>query len=486
VAYDVCSLLPATLPANPCSMPRRPNILWYCTDQQRFDTIGALGNSHVRTPTIDALVAGGVALTHAYCQSPICTPSRSSFMTGMYPSRVHNTRNGNATFPNHPPVVTKLIAESGYDCGMIGKFHLQSSGYRTEPRLDDGFSYWRFSHAPRNDWPEGHHYAQWVEEHGGDLDAMRNSEERVNPALHQTTWASECAIEFISKSRPQDQPWLLNVNVYDPHPPFIPPKVYADQFDPATMPGPHFRDSDLVHQAKLSVLDFQDEIRTPQEHDAFRVQALYYAMIAQIDDQFARILEWLEQTKQRENTVIVFTSDHGESLGDHGLMYKGCRFYEGLIRVPLIFHWPEQFKQGLVSDGLVELMDLTSTLVQFAGLEIPEYMQGKSLLPILKGEADPHHCHDFVRCEYFDALDPHFTGGSGSFGTMYRTPQYKLCMYHDHQIGELYDLQADPWEFDDLWDSPSHQEIKCRLIREAFDAHVVLTTDVGSERIAPM
>jgi arylsulfatase len=467
-------------------MNSRPNILWYCTDQQRFDTIGALGNPYVRTPTIDSLVADGVAFTHTYCQSPICTPSRSSFMTGMYPSRLHNTRNGNESFPDYPPVITKLIAESGYDCGMIGKFHLQSSGHRTEPRLDDGFSYWRFSHAPRDDWREGHHYAEWVRQQGGDLDAMRESEERVAPEMHQTTWASDCAIEFLSKQRQDSQPWLLNVNVYDPHPPFIPPKRYADMFDPAQMPGPYFRESDLAQQQKLASVDFQDEVRTPVEHDARRVQALYYAMIAQIDDQLSRILDAIDQSGQRENTVVIFTSDHGETLGDHGLMYKGCRFYEGLVRVPLIFRWPGNFQSGLISNGLTEMMDLTSTLMQIAGLEIPEYMQGNSLMPILRGEADPAKGHDFVRSEYFDALDPFFTGGTGSFGTMYRTPQHKLCMYHDHDVGELYDMYADPWEFEDLWDSPAHQDIKHRLIRDAFDAHVVLTTDMGSKRIAPM
>ena len=123
---------------------------------------------------------------------------------------------------------------------------------------------------------------------------MRESDERVAPEMHQTTWASDCAIEFLSKSRQDGQPWLLNINVYDPHPPFIPPKRYADQFDPKEMPGPHFRESDLAHQRKLSVLDFQDEIRTPEGHDAHRVQALYYAMIAQIDDQFARILDAID------------------------------------------------------------------------------------------------------------------------------------------------------------------------------------------------
>ena len=174
-------------------MNTRPNILWYCTDQQRFDTIGALGNPYVQTPTLDALVREGTAFTHVYCQSPICTPSRASFMTGMYPSRIHNCRNGNGTFSDHPPLISKLLADSGYDCGMAGKFHLQSSGQRTEPRLDDGYRYWRFSHAPRDDWEEGHHYGAWVKARGGDLDALRTHEDRVPPELPQTTWVSECA-----------------------------------------------------------------------------------------------------------------------------------------------------------------------------------------------------------------------------------------------------------------------------------------------------
>lgn len=467
------------------NLNRRPNILWYCTDQQRFDTIGALGNPYVRTPVVDQLVREGVAFTHAYCQSPICTPSRSSFMTGMYPSRLHNTRNGNETFPDSPPVITKLMADSGYRCGMIGKFHLQSSGHRTEPRIDDGFSYWKFSHAPRDDWQEGHHYAEWVRERGGDLDALRESEDRVPAELHQTTWASDCALEFLRQQDGSD-PWLLNINVYDPHPPFIPPRTYAEQFDPDEMPGPHFLETDLKHQAKLQAVDFQDDIRTPAEHDAFRRQACYYAMIAQIDDQLARILAYLDQHDARENTVVIFTSDHGEALGDHGLMFKGCRFYEGLVRVPLIFHCPDRVRSNVQVDALVELTDLSATLLELAGLDQPEYMQGKTLLPMLTGDAKPGEHRQFVRSEYFDALDPHFTGGSGTYATMYRDRRYKLSMYHDHDLGELYDLQEDPWEHHDLWDDPDHQAVKHELIRASFNAHVVLTTDVGSRRIAPM
>lgn len=466
-------------------MADRPNILWYCTDQQRFDTIGALGNPYVQTNTIDRLVRDGVAFTRAYCQSPICTPSRSSFMTGLYPSRVHNTRNGNETFPDWPPLITKLIADSGYDCGLVGKFHLQSAGHRTEPRLDDGFRYWRFSHAPRDDWEKGHHYAEWVRERGGDLKEMLERDNFVRPEFHQTTWASDMAIEFI-EDRPSDAPWLLNVNIYDPHPPFIPPPEYAERFDPQAMPGPHFRESDLAQQARLSDVDFQGTAAHPDTFDGKKIQALYYAMIAQIDDQFARIIEALDRTGQRENTVIIFTSDHGEALGDHGQLLKGCRFYEGLIHVPLIISWPRAFKTDHRAEGLVELLDLTSTLIALAGLEQPAYMQGRSLLPVLTGEVSGDVLRNAIRCEYFDGQDAFHTGGRGTWATLFMDGRYKLSMYHDVSKGELYDLKEDPWEHIDLFDSPKHLAIRDRLIRQSFDAHVMLTTDVGSSRIAPM
>ncbi len=464
-------------------MSDRPNILWYCTDQQRFDTIGALGNPYVRTPVIDDLVREGVAFTHVYCQSPICTPSRSSFMTGLYPSRLHNTRNGNNRFPTGTPVITKLIADAGYHCGLVGKFHLQSSGKRTEPRIDDGFSYWKFSHAPRDDWEEGHDYADWVRSQGGDLNALRESEDRVPTELHQTTWASERSIEFIKQDH--TGPWLLNVNPYDPHPPFIPPRSYAEQFDPNDMPGPHLVESDRAAQECLAACDFQNKGKSFSIEDGKKAQALYYAMIAQIDDQFARILQALDETGQRDNTVIIFTSDHGEALGDHGLMFKSARFYEGLVRVPLIFSWPGQFSSGLKSDALVEMIDLTATLLDLAGVPSPNYQQGKTLIPILCGEGDGEH-REFVRSEYFDALDPVFTGGTGTFATMHRTRTHKLVVYHGKQVGELFNLENDPWEHESLWDDPEHANLKNQLIAESFDAHVLLTTDVGSERIAPM
>ncbi len=472
---------------------QRPNILWICTDQQRYDTIGALGYAHVDTPHVDQLVAEGVAFTHAYCQSPICTPSRGSFLTGMYPSAIHVTGNGNDAFPDHPPLVSKLLADAGYDCGLIGKLHLASAYRRIEPRVDDGYRYWEYSHAPRDDWPVGHGYADWVREQGSALGELTDDPQGVPAELHQTTWCAEKTIEFMRQER--QGPWLACVNIYDPHPPFNPPQRYRDLFDPAAMPGPLFRDSDVAQQQALASVDFQSQVRQPhaldigdplspergRAADARVLQAAYCAMIKLIDDAVGRMMAALEETGQRDNTVVIFTSDHGEMLGDHGLIQKGCRFYEGLVRVPLVFSWPEHFQQGVRSQALVELLDKTPTLLELAGIQPPERMQGRSLLPMLVGDAGPQHHRDFVRCEYYDALDE----PDGSFATMYRDERYKLVVYHGHALGELYDLEEDPEEFENMWDEPEAQPIKLELMRRSFDASM-LAMDRGSPRVGPM
>ena len=173
-------------------------------------------------------------------------------------------------------------------------------------------------------------------------------------------------------------------------------------------------------------------------------------------------------------------------LGDHGLLYKGCRFYEGLVRVPLIFAWPGSIQPDVRSSALVELIDLSATLLELAGVALPESMQGRSLLPILLGQAAPDTHRDFVRCEYFDALAPDFISGSLSYATMYRNRCHKLCMYHSHGLGELYDLELDPWEHNNLWDSARHRATRDELVRASFDATMMHSIDLGSERIAPM
>ncbi len=477
----------------------RPNILWICTDQQRYDTIHALGYDWANTPNIDRLVGEGIAFTHAYCQNPICTPSRASFLTGMYPSSIRACMNGNDVWADAAPLVTKLLADAGYDCGLAGKLHLAGAAGRVEPRGDDGYRVFHWSHHPRDDWSEGHDYVDWLREQGVDPAEFFDDPALIPPALHQSSWCADMAIDFMREER--DQPWLMSVNFYDPHVPFDPPQSYLDRYDPTQMPAPHFAEGDLAAQALLEEVIFQTEPGPPQSlnladyfgklgHAALQesasaslaeIKAAYYAMIELIDHNVGRMLDALDRTGQRENTLVIFMSDHGETLGDHGLLLKGCRFYEGLVRVPLIISWPEAFAGGRVSDALVELTDIAPMLLDICGLPHPPRMQGKSLLPLVAGEADLSDHRPHVHCEYYRTLDYLEGDRPGSYGTMIRNRQYKLVAYHGHDRGELFDLVVDPHEFNNLWDDPAYADVRFRLLKQSFD-DMARAVDLGPVR----
>jgi arylsulfatase A-like enzyme len=229
---------------------------------------------------------------------------------------------------------------------------------------------------------------------------------------------------------------------------------------------------------------FQTTPRKPQLAKDRLAKAKYWATIEIIDENVGRMMQCLEETGQADNTVVIFTSDHGEMLGDHGLWWKGCRFYEGLVRVPLIFWAPKRFVQNVRSEALVDLMDIAPTLLELAGEDVPERMQGQSLLSILTGQADPDVHKDYIRSEFYACLGP--AAGSARWpenrATMIRTTDYKLVVYHDHEKGELFDLKNDPHEFTNLWDDPAYGEVRFRLLKKCFDA-TVHSINAGPERI---
>ena len=473
-------------------MEKHPNILWYCTDQQRFDTIRRLGNPHINTPRLDEFVSQSVSFTHAYCQSPICTPSRASFMTGMYPSAVSVTGNGNPVFPNYyeDRLISHVLAKNGYDCGLIGKLHLASAFDGQENRVDDGYRYFQYSHDHGKPKAFGHEYADWLRTQGEDLGELLQQRaavqkakkkdgrfpepspdcDNIPPHLHQTHWCTEKAIEFIQKNRRNDQPWMLNINPFDPHPGFDAPWEYYRRYAPETLPGPYFQESDIPFQAKLTNagIDFQSKAKHPTEFNDKQVQASYYGMIELVDHEFGRILDFLDDEGIRENTIVIFTSDHGESLGDHGLLYKGCRFYEGLARVPLIISCPTHFQKNVQTDALVELLDIVPTLYDVLGIDIPYYVQGKSLAPMLRGDTSIDEHREAVRCEFFGAL----ATPDQTHATMYRDRRWKLVVYHQKGICELYDLDNDSWEHNDLSEDAAYQYIKWELMQKSFDTAV--------------
>ncbi len=342
---------------------KRPNILFICTDQQRYDALGCYGNPHIQTPTIDRLAEDGVLFEQCYVQSPVCAPSRACLVTGQYPSSHGLWANGVA-LPEHHPLVSKALADSGYECGMIGKMHLAACfGGRTEKRLDDGYSFYKWAHDPTHTSPEND-YHRWLRETHPELyDEVAANGQRVRhqPAAfdtiptdaHYSRWASERAIEFLDKGRDEDDPFFLWVNFFDPHHPFVAPEEYLDRYDPDDVPDPVGFEGELDTKPPIQREASEESYagfakgyakHTPQEIK--EIVAAYYAMVTLIDDETKRILDRLDALGLSEDTIVIFTSDHGEMLGDHQLLLKGPMLYEGAVRVPLIMRWPGVLPAG--------------------------------------------------------------------------------------------------------------------------------------------
>jgi arylsulfatase len=457
-----------------------PNILWICTDQQKWNTIGALGNPYVKTPNIDRLVKEGISFTKAHCQSPFCTPSRASFLTGMYPSTIHATKNGAAQWPETAPLITKTLKDAGYECGLSGKLHLSTAmANRPEKRPeDDGYQVFHYSHSPYQNGSANDYIMHYMEK-GIDILKLKKELGYVPAEYHQTTWCTDRAIDFIKEKR--EWPWLFSLNIFDPHGPFDPPKKYVDRYSIEELPDPVFTASDIKEKAVFNNVMFQSVPKKYTDKENKTRLAKYWAQIDLIDENIGRLLKTLEETGQLNNTLIIFSSDHGDMTGDHGLVNKGARFYESLVRVPLIFWYPQFFEQNLKSNALVELTDIVPSLLELTGLPVSKRIQGKSLLSILTGNQPADFHRDFVRSEFYDggmSKKRHTFG----FATMYRNDRYKIVNYHGHEKGELFDLYNDPEEFHNLWDDPEYKDIRFDLMKKNFDI-TVQSIDTGPERL---
>ncbi len=474
---------------------KRPNILWICTDQQRFDTLACYGNPFVRTPHLDRLAENGVLFNHFYTQSPLCGPSRASFLTGRYPRTTRMRQNGQ-NLPTDEVLVTRLLADAGYVCGLVGKLHVTAGDgdpLLAGMRVDDGYVYYHWSPKPFPDWRDENDYtptnayAHWLIEKGvpypyraEPFNGSPYVEVGVAAEHHQTTWCAEKSINFIESNASSERPWLLSVNPFDPHHPFDPPpdylERYLDRID--TIPLPNFRKGELKNKPifqrlfhEVGAYNVPDRFRfvDMMEEDHRLIRAAYWAMGDLIDDQVGRIMAALERTGQRENTLVIFTSDHGEMLGDHGIYLKGPFFYEPAVRVPFIVSWPRGVVAGRRSEALVEAVDIAPTLLDVAGLPRAPGMQGRSLWPLLDGQADLNRHRDDIYSEYYNASVMFKEPDPRAYLTMVRTESHKLVVVHGLDGGELYDLERDPGESDNLWDDPKYQDEKVPLLKRLCD-----------------
>jgi arylsulfatase A-like enzyme len=465
---------------------RMPNVLWIVADQQRFDTIAGLNNPHIHTPNLQKLTAESATFTHAFVQNPVCSPSRASFLTGRYPHTTGLRANGQRIRPNEQ-LVPRVLTGHGYTCGLAGKLHLSPcAGGRNEDRIDDGYQVFWWSHDLSDSWPGKNMWHVWLKDRGIKWPEPPPRTQAwgvpVDPKYTQTAWCSDMAIQFMREQR-KFNPWLMSVNIFQPHHPFWPTQDYLSRYDPDKMPSPKYQDGELDSKPVFQRIDHQAAyggtgVSFAKTDDAThrKITAAYYAMIEQVDTEVGRMLKVLEDTGQADNTIVIYMSDHGEMLGDHGIYLKGPYFYDCMMRVPLIVRWPGRYKAGLRSDALVEMVDIAPTLFEAAGVPIPSGVQGRSLAPILTGKTTTHR--DSVYSEHFDSS---FLYDPPPMAASVRTETHKLSYYHNLGTGELYDLQKDPGEVQNLWTSASAKDVRGEMM-EKLMGRMIGTIDPLPER----
>jgi arylsulfatase A-like enzyme len=491
-------------------MSTRPNILLITSDQQHWDTLGVT-NPRIQTPALDRLTREGTRFTRAYCPNPTCTPTRASIITGLYPAW-HGAWSLGVKLPEDVPTVGDHFQHADYATTLIGKAHFQPTAtapgeesLECLPTLRD-LDFWRGFHGPwygfehvevaRNHADEalvGEHYAVWLEERGltnwrdyfrpwppDPAVPQREYVWDLPPELHYTTWTAERTIAAIERDVAAGRPFFTWASFQDPHPPYLVPAPWASMYDLAAMapgtllPGeldhlpPHFR---LTQEPTP---DFSAWRETPFANHGFRSHqidearlrrdiAVYYGMISFLDQQVGRILDTLDRLAIASNTLVVFTTDHGHFLGQHGLNAKGAFHYEDLLRVPFLVRWPGQAPAGGVSGAIQSLVDLAPSFLSAAGLSVPGLMQGVSQAAVWRGASEPARTWAIVENRHQPTALHLRT---------YIEERYKITVYRNHDYGELFDLAADPEERRNRWDDPSYAAVKGALLHGFVQAEL--------------
>lgn len=486
-------------------MSSRPNVLIICTDQHRFDAISTHPGSAAITPNLAALAAGGAVFDRCYTTSPVCAPSRASMLTGRYPSS-HGLWGNGVTLPDAQDLVPRQLSAEGYRCGLVGKLHLSAAFQgRTEQRVDDGFELFRWAHDPFHGSPDNAYHAWlrervpdlWEEASGhaftSDVEEFKHADTPFDamPAdAHYSTWVTQEVCGFLD-SNPEDRPFFMVANFYDPHHPFVAPPAFVAKYPPGSLPppvgGPHELAGKPEIQRSASVSSYVGHGPSYPDFSAEELDELrrtYYAMVTMVDEGVGSILHKLDELGLRDDTLVIFTSDHGEMLGDHAMLLKGPMMYEAAVRIPMIVRWPGQVPAGEHIDGLVGIHDVATTVREATGLPPLARDQGISLIAVASGARQPR---PFALCEYRDSgysYDPPV------HTTMYRTDRYKLVVWHGEpatgakRSGELYDLIEDPDELENLWGAPDRLGLRAELYAELVDSLVSLE-DRSAPREAP-
>jgi len=443
-----------------CSSPSEPpNVLFIAVDDLNND-LGTYGDTLVQSPRIDRLAEQGIRFDRAYCQYPVCNPSRSSFLTGLYPEQTGVLSNQDSFRVRLPSVYTlpQWFKANGYHTARVGKlYHYGVPSQIGTDGMDDPVS-WSETVNPRGIDREVHDRIHTIvpNQFGGTLSWLSLDPDE---GRHTDELGADAAIRIMETQHPErtGRPLFLAVGFYRPHTPFVAPKPFFDLYDRESIhpmleqPG----DRDDIPLAALADRPRQRELDLGQRREI--IQA-YYASISFMDAQVGRLLDALQRLDLADNTIIVFVSDHGYHLGHHGLWQKGDLF-EGSVRVPLIISVPDAVQKGLGTEALVELVDLYPTLVDLADLPMPDHLAGRSLRSILENPERPGRPSALtVGRSRAIWMHPELEGRQ-ILGHSVRTPRFRYTEWSEGSDGvELYDYDTDPMEFTNLATLPAYAD----------------------------
>ncbi|HOC54638.1 MAG TPA: sulfatase [Verrucomicrobiota bacterium] len=462
------------------SATNRPNILFIMSDDHAAHAISAYGSKVNQTPNMDRLATAGMRLENCFAVNSICSPSRATILTGKY-SHLNGVPTFNR-FDGSQPTVAKYLQAAGYYTGMIGKWHLGS-----EPT---GFDKW--SVLPG----QGAYF---------DPAFLEPASRRVIQG-YATDIITDLALDFL-RNRPKDKPFFLMCHHKAPHRPWEPDQKHRAMFagkhipEPATLRDDYANRADAIRECRQKVFDdltrrdlkleppaglagaarnewlnvkpteVETEINGKQQKltgealNAWKYQRYmqdYLACIQSVDDNVGRLLDWLDQHGLSQNTLVIYTSDQGFFLGDHGLYDK--RFmYEESIRMPFLARWPGVIKPGSVQEAMAINPDFAPTFMDLAGLRVPADMQGRSLAPLLKGQRPTDWRTSWYYRYYHDPGDHNTRAHYGV-----RTDTHKLMYFWKKDQWEMYDLVKDPEEMHNLYNDPAQKEQVAKLKRELY------------------
>ncbi len=434
----------------------RPNLVWFMPDQQRTDAVGCFGNPVVQTPTIDGLADRGTRFTNAFVQHPVCGPSRVSHMTGWYPHTAGHRTLDNLIKP-HEPNLLRLLKDAGYYVAYPG-----SRGDVFAPGVTEASTDFCGLTTQVDMEAMGRNYTPDTGEGSAMMRAFYFGQAGDEPNLDIDEATIQTALEWIANGAPTDRPWCLWVPLIFPHPPFVAPEPWFSLHDRADVPLPI--DRSATANGKPKFMDAYREIYGWDDVDeaGYReITATYYGMVSRTDDQLRRLMEAVDQVGQADRTGWIYGTDHGEYLGDYGLVEKWPSAMDPQItQNPLIISLPDK-PQGQVCDAMVEMVDLLPTLLEAADTEAQHTHFGRSLLPLLDDASLPHRGATFSEGG-FRVGDEHLLEISGwiyepkgrlqhertelvGLASCARTPEWSY-VHRAYEGDELYDRASDPSE----------------------------------------